>query len=97
MGRVTRDGAGEMRASKALITLYVLTQVVENQVIVAFKHTYIFILFCMCCAYDHKSPMLSLRSGLRVGDKRQCRVEERGQGGIRLLWVQALQHRLANM
>lgn len=50
MGRVTRDGAGEMRASKALITLYVLTQVVENQVIVAFfKHIHIYTLLYVLC------------------------------------------------
>lgn len=50
MGRVTRDGAGEMRASKALITLCVLTQVVENQVIVAFfKHIHIYTLLYVLC------------------------------------------------
>ena len=45
MGRVTREGAGEVRASKALITLYTLTRVVENQVTVAFfKHIHIYTL-----------------------------------------------------
>lgn len=42
MGRVTGEGAGEMGDSKALITLYVLTQVVETQVTVTLftAHTY---------------------------------------------------------
>lgn len=49
MGRVTGEGAGEMGDSKALITLYVLTQVVETQVIVTLftAHTY---LYCSVCA-----------------------------------------------
>lgn len=50
MGRVTREGAGEMRASKALIKLYVLTQEGENQVIVAFfKHIHIYTLLYVWC------------------------------------------------
>lgn len=50
MGRATREGAGEMRASKALIKVYVLTQEVENQVIVAFfKHIHIYTLLYVWC------------------------------------------------
>lgn len=49
-GEGHREGAGEMRASKALITLYALTQVVENQVTVAFfKHIHIYTLLYVLC------------------------------------------------